>query len=75
MENTKDTKQQESPPSPPAAGSARCWDCEEWEPLFNEPSGWCPVFQKETSATHGSQCTAFKSLKPNTKLSGGANNQ
>jgi hypothetical protein len=35
MENTKDTKQQESPPSPPAAGSARLdVNDPDWAELF-----------------------------------------
>ena len=48
-----------------------CWNCEEWEPIINTGCGWCPVFEKETKATHGKQCTAFIPLPPNDKLSGG----
>lgn len=42
--------------------NARCFDCENWEPIINTGRGWCLVFQKETPALHGSQCTAFKPM-------------
>jgi len=41
---------------------ARCWKCQEWEPIINTGCGWCPIFEKETRASHGSQCTAFVPL-------------
>ena len=45
----------------------RCWNCEEWEPIINTGRGWCPVFDKETGASHGAKCIAFTAMQANTR--------
>ena len=50
-------------PLPPTTTNAACENCINWEvpepPNKQRGRGYCVIFDKETTATHGSQCTAF----------------
>ena len=46
-----------------------CFQCKNWEPKFPDgcgpkrqlaKDGYCPIFDKQTDAHHGKQCTAWE---------------